>query len=156
MFTGQNRVLVQHSFLILTRDRLQELLLMEGSMTFQLGPSVYFLIAKLMYSTLQGWEIFLQLVFLSSSRFCTTCNWSKAPLLSLKISIQIMIQVVAPTIQHRMAWVGKFSWKSFSEQTNSLDDESFVKNGLVEQLSQTWDKSDYLWYTTMWVEVCHN
>lgn len=44
--------------------------------------------------------------------------------------------------------VGKFSWTSYGENTNSLDDNSFTKDGLYEQLSQTWDKSDYLWYTT--------
>ncbi|KAG6534679.1 hypothetical protein ZIOFF_008582 [Zingiber officinale] len=73
--------------------------------------------------------------------------WSISILPDCKTAVFNTARVVAPTIQYKMAWVGKFSWKSFSEQTNSLDDESFTKNGLVEQLSMTRDKSDYLWYT---------
>lgn len=69
----------------------------------------------------------------------------------LNTSIQIMIQVGAQTSQVKMSPVGKFSWMSFSEETNSLDDNSFTKNGLVEQISMTWDRTDYLWYTTSWV-----
>jgi hypothetical protein len=44
--------------------------------------------------------------------------------------------------------VVRFAWQSYNEDTNSLDDSAFTKDGLVEQLSMTWDKSDYLWYTT--------
>ncbi|CAL9773039.1 unnamed protein product [Musa acuminata subsp. burmannicoides] len=47
-----------------------------------------------------------------------------------------------------MTWVGGFSWKSFSEVTHSLRDKSFSKDGLVEQISLTRDRTDYLWYTT--------
>jgi hypothetical protein len=41
-----------------------------------------------------------------------------------------------------------FSLRSYSKATNSLDDCTFTKDDLVEQLSMTWDKSDYLWYST--------
>ncbi|CAN6169613.1 unnamed protein product [Urochloa humidicola] len=44
--------------------------------------------------------------------------------------------------------IGGLSWQSHGEATNSLDSRAFTKDGLVEQLSMTWDKSDYLWYTT--------
>ncbi|CAN6216503.1 unnamed protein product [Urochloa humidicola] len=44
--------------------------------------------------------------------------------------------------------IGGLSWQSYGEATNSLDNRAFTKDGLVEQLSMTWDKSDYLWYTT--------
>ncbi|XP_042405295.1 beta-galactosidase-like [Zingiber officinale] len=81
--------------------------------------------------------------------------WSISILPDCKTDVFNTARVAAPTIRYRMASVGKFSWKSFSEPTNSLDDESFAKNGLVEQLSQTWDKSDYLWYTTI-VDISPN
>lgn len=48
----------------------------------------------------------------------------------------------------KMNPVVRFAWQSYSEDTNSLSDSAFMKDGLVEQLSMTWDKSDYLWYTT--------
>ena len=62
--------------------------------------------------------------------------------------VLIMIQVEAPTLQMKMTLLGRFSWKSFSEETNTLDDNSFTKDGLVEQISMTRDQTDYLWYTT--------
>jgi hypothetical protein len=37
-----------------------------------------------------------------------------------------------------------FSLRSYSKATNSLDDRTFTKDDLVEQLSMTWDKSEYL------------
>jgi hypothetical protein len=41
-----------------------------------------------------------------------------------------------------------FSLRSYRKATNSLDDRTFTKDDLVEQLSMRWDKSDYLWYST--------
>lgn len=58
------------------------------------------------------------------------------------------MQVKEPTLLPKMHPVVRFAWQSYSEDTNSLDGSAFTKNGLVEQLSMTWDKSDYLWYTT--------
>ncbi|GJM98125.1 hypothetical protein PR202_ga15102 [Eleusine coracana subsp. coracana] len=56
--------------------------------------------------------------------------------------------VKEPSAPATMSPAGGFSWQSYSEATNALDDRAFTKDGLVEQLSMTWDKSDYLWYTT--------
>jgi hypothetical protein len=58
------------------------------------------------------------------------------------------VQVKEPTLLPKMHPVVRFAWQSYNEDTNSLDDSAFTKDGLVEQLSMTWDKSDYLWYTT--------
>jgi len=42
-----------------------------------------------------------------------------------------------------------FVWQSYNEQPAfSGEVGSWTANGLLEQLSQTWDKSDYLWYMT--------
>lgn len=60
----------------------------------------------------------------------------------------MIVQVKEPTLLPKMTPVLQFAWQSYSEDTNSLDDSAFTKDGLVEQLSLTWDKSDYLWYTT--------
>jgi hypothetical protein len=43
----------------------------------------------------------------------------------------------------------KFSWGSFNEATPTANEAgTFARNGLVEQISMTWDKSDYFWYIT--------
>lgn len=62
--------------------------------------------------------------------------------------MHLIMQVKSPTVPAKMNPVGGFSWESYNEETNALDDSSFTKNGLYEQISLTWDKSDYLWYTT--------
>ncbi|MBZ9629138.1 hypothetical protein LB450_13635, partial [Psychroflexus sp. CAK1W] len=66
----------------------------------------------------------------------------------LRINILLKIQVGAQSTQKEMQWLGGLSLQSYSEQPDSLNDKSFTKDGLVEQISQTWDQSDYLWYTT--------
>ncbi|WOK97010.1 beta-galactosidase-like [Canna indica] len=81
--------------------------------------------------------------------------WSISILPDCKTAVFNTARVGAPTSQVKMTGVGKFSWKSFSEETNSLDDRSFTKDGLVEQISMTWDKTDYLWYTTT-VDISSN
>ena len=49
---------------------------------------------------------------------------------------------------------GTFSWQSYTEATASVGDQkSFTADGLKEQLSSTWDNSDYLWYMTKWVTL---
>lgn len=43
----------------------------------------------------------------------------------------------------------RFSWESFNEAAPSANEAgTFARNGLVEQISMTWDKSDYFWYLT--------
>ncbi|CAL9104787.1 unnamed protein product [Musa textilis] len=74
--------------------------------------------------------------------------WSVSVLPDCKTVVYNTAKVGAPTSQINMTWVGGFSWKSFSEDTHSLRDKSFSKDGLVEQISMTWDRTDYLWYTT--------
>jgi hypothetical protein len=53
-----------------------------------------------------------------------------------------------PSVLATMSPADGFSLWSYSKATNSLDDRTFTKDDLVEQLSMTWDKSDYLWYST--------
>ena len=44
---------------------------------------------------------------------------------------------------------GGFAWESYNEgPASSSDDGTFTKDSLWEQLSLTWDTSDYLWYMT--------
>jgi len=43
----------------------------------------------------------------------------------------------------------KFSWESYNEGSPSSNEAgTFVKDGLVEQISMTRDKTDYFWYFT--------
>ncbi|CAD6336496.1 unnamed protein product [Miscanthus lutarioriparius] len=74
--------------------------------------------------------------------------WSISVLPDCKTAVFNTATVSESSAPARMSPVGGFSWQSYSEATNSLDDRAFTKDGLVEQLSMTWDKSDYLWYTT--------
>ncbi|XP_072960476.1 beta-galactosidase-like isoform X2 [Typha angustifolia] len=81
--------------------------------------------------------------------------WSISILPDCKTAVFNTAKVAAPTLPAKMTWAGKFSWKSYNEETDAYDDNSFTKDGLYEQLSMTWDKSDYLWYTT-YVEIGQN
>ncbi|KAJ1278558.1 hypothetical protein BS78_04G088900 [Paspalum vaginatum] len=74
--------------------------------------------------------------------------WSISILPDCKTAVFNTATVREPTLVPKMNPVLRFAWQSYSEDTNSLDDSAFTKDGLVEQLSMTWDKSDYLWYTT--------
>ncbi|KAF8691534.1 hypothetical protein HU200_040681 [Digitaria exilis] len=74
--------------------------------------------------------------------------WSISILPDCKTVVFNTATVKEPTVLPKMNPVLRFAWQSYSEDTNSLDDNAFTKDGLVEQLSLTWDKSDYLWYTT--------
>jgi hypothetical protein len=49
-----------------------------------------------------------------------------------------------PSVSATMSPADGFSLRSYSKATNSLDDRTFTKDDLVEQLSMTWDKSEYL------------
>ncbi|GJN38687.1 hypothetical protein PR202_gb27752 [Eleusine coracana subsp. coracana] len=74
--------------------------------------------------------------------------WSISILPDCKTVAFNTAMVKEPSAPATMSPAGGFSWQSYSEATNALDDRAFTKDGLVEQLSMTWDKSDYLWYTT--------
>lgn len=74
--------------------------------------------------------------------------WSISILPDCKTAVYNTATVKEPSAPAKMNPAGGFSWQSYSEDTNSLDDSAFTKDGLVEQLSMTWDKSDFLWYTT--------
>ncbi|KAF8652109.1 hypothetical protein HU200_063059 [Digitaria exilis] len=75
--------------------------------------------------------------------------WSISVLPDCKTAVFNTATVQEPSAPATMSpAIGGFSWQSYSEATNALDDRAFTKDGLVEQLSMTWDKSDYLWYTT--------
>ncbi|AQK59758.1 Beta-galactosidase [Zea mays] len=75
--------------------------------------------------------------------------WSISILPDCKTAVFNTATVKEPTLLPKMSPVmHRFAWQSYSEDTNSLDDSAFARDGLIEQLSLTWDKSDYLWYTT--------
>ncbi|XP_047083324.1 beta-galactosidase 9-like [Lolium rigidum] len=74
--------------------------------------------------------------------------WSISILPDCKTAVFNTATVKETSAPAKMNPAGGFSWQSYSEDTNSLDSSAFTKDGLVEQLSMTWDKSDYLWYTT--------
>lgn len=60
------------------------------------------------------------------------------------------IKIGAQRAEMKMTPVSKgFDWQSYSEDTSSAYDEtSFTQVGLREQINTTWDRTDYLWYTT--------
>nr|AAQ21369.1 beta-galactosidase [Sandersonia aurantiaca] len=74
--------------------------------------------------------------------------WSISILPDCKTTVFNTARVGAQTTQMQMTTVGGFSWVSYNEDPNSIDDGSFTKLGLVEQISMTRDSTDYLWYTT--------
>ncbi|KAG8088953.1 hypothetical protein GUJ93_ZPchr0011g28181 [Zizania palustris] len=74
--------------------------------------------------------------------------WSISIFPDCKIVVFNTAMVKEPTLLPKMNPVVRFAWQSYNANTKSLDDRAFTKDGLVEQLSMTWDKSDYMWYTT--------
>ncbi|VAI77663.1 unnamed protein product [Triticum turgidum subsp. durum] len=74
--------------------------------------------------------------------------WSISILPDCKTAVFNTATVKEPSAPAKMNPAGGLAWQSYSEDTNALDSSAFTKDGLVEQLSMTWDKSDYLWYTT--------
>ncbi|XP_008805774.2 beta-galactosidase-like isoform X3 [Phoenix dactylifera] len=74
--------------------------------------------------------------------------WSISILPDCKTAVFNTARVGAQSSHMKMERVGGFSWKSYNEEINSLDADAFTKDGLIEQISITWDRSDYLWYTT--------
>ena len=48
-----------------------------------------------------------------------------------------------------MTPVAHLSWQAYIEDVaTSADDNAFTSVGLREQISLTWDNTDYLWYMT--------
>ena len=41
-----------------------------------------------------------------------------------------------------------FSWESYNEDSDATDDNGFTLVGLLEQVNNTRDVTDYLWYMT--------
>nr|P45582.1 RecName: Full=Beta-galactosidase; Short=Lactase; Flags: Precursor [Asparagus officinalis]CAA54525.1 beta-galactosidase [Asparagus officinalis] len=81
--------------------------------------------------------------------------WSVSILPDCKTTVFNTARVGAQTTTMKMQYLGGFSWKAYTEDTDALNDNTFTKDGLVEQLSTTWDRSDYLWYTT-YVDIAKN
>ncbi|CAA0410308.1 unnamed protein product [Arabidopsis thaliana] len=76
--------------------------------------------------------------------------WSVSILPDCKTEVYNTAKVNAPSVHRNMVPTGtKFSWGSFNEATPTANEAgTFARNGLVEQISMTWDKSDYFWYLT--------
>ncbi|GFP85684.1 beta-galactosidase [Phtheirospermum japonicum] len=78
--------------------------------------------------------------------------WSISILPDCKNTVYNTARIGAQSAEMKMSpaiWKG-FDWKSYNEETTSSDDDeqSFTMVGLLDQLNTTWDKTDYLWYTT--------
>ncbi|KAF3541392.1 hypothetical protein F2Q69_00019481 [Brassica cretica] len=76
--------------------------------------------------------------------------WSVSILPDCKTEYYNTAKVNAPSVHRNMVSTGtRFSWESFNEVVPFANEAgTFARNGLVEQISMTWDKSDYLWYLT--------
>lgn len=76
--------------------------------------------------------------------------WSISILPDCKTEVFNTAKVRAPRVHRSMTPANSaFNWQSYNEQPAfSGESGSWTANGLLEQLSQTWDKSDYLWYMT--------
>ncbi|KAL1201285.1 Beta-galactosidase 2 [Cardamine amara subsp. amara] len=76
--------------------------------------------------------------------------WSVSILPDCKTEYYNTAKIRAPTILMKMVPTStRFSWQSYNEESpSSNDDGTFVKDGLVEQVSMTRDKTDYFWYLT--------
>ncbi|KAG1335411.1 Beta-galactosidase [Cocos nucifera] len=70
--------------------------------------------------------------------------WSITILPDCRIAVFNTARVGAQSSHMKMEPVGGFSWESYNEDINSLDADAFTKDGLIEQISMTWDRSDYL------------
>ncbi|KAF2564968.1 hypothetical protein F2Q70_00014887 [Brassica cretica] len=76
--------------------------------------------------------------------------WSVSILPDCKTEYYNTAKVNAPSVHRNMVSTGtRFSWESFQEVVPFANEAgTFARNGLVEQISMTWDKSDYFWYLT--------
>ncbi|KAE8712547.1 Beta-galactosidase [Hibiscus syriacus] len=77
-------------------------------------------------------------------------RWSISILPDCKTAVFNTARVGPPRSQPAMVPVNSaFSWQSYNEQSPTADDrDTFVHDGLWEQVYLTADKSDYLWYMT--------
>lgn len=64
--------------------------------------------------------------------------------------MKVCIQINANGVHMRMVpYSWGFSWESYDEWVATASDKaSFLVDGLREQVSVTWDTTDYLWYMT--------
>ncbi|KAL3840818.1 hypothetical protein ACJIZ3_025409 [Penstemon smallii] len=75
--------------------------------------------------------------------------WSISILPDCKNAVYNTAMIGSQSAEMKMTSVKRdFYWQSYVEDTSSYDDNSFTVVGLLEQYNTTWDKSDYLWYTT--------
>ncbi|XP_048133870.1 beta-galactosidase-like [Rhodamnia argentea] len=75
--------------------------------------------------------------------------WSISILPDCKTAVYNTARVGVPISQIKMVPIGGFSWQSYIEEpVSAFGDGTFTKDGLLEQISLTWDTTDYLWYTT--------
>ncbi|KAM7515632.1 hypothetical protein LguiA_005215 [Lonicera macranthoides] len=76
--------------------------------------------------------------------------WSISILPGCKNEVFNTAKINAPRAQAKMIPVSRaFPWQSYNDETPTSDDsDTFVKEGLWEQLGVTRDASDYLWYLT--------
>lgn len=76
--------------------------------------------------------------------------WSISILPDCKNTVYNTARIGAQSAQMKMTPVSRgFNWQSYIEDTaSSYDESSFTLVGLREQINTTWDKTDYLWYTT--------
>ncbi|CAN8268131.1 unnamed protein product [Cochlearia groenlandica] len=76
--------------------------------------------------------------------------WSVSILPDCKTEYYNTAKIRAATILMKMVpTTTKFSWESFKEESPSSNDHgTFAQDGLLEQISRTRDKTDYLWYLT--------
>ncbi|CAL9057186.1 beta-galactosidase 2-like isoform X1 [Musa acuminata AAA Group] len=74
--------------------------------------------------------------------------WSISVLPDCRTTVYNTARVGVQTSQIRMDSVGGFSWASYNEDTNAIDEEAFTTDGLLEQVNVTRDTTDYLWYMT--------
>ncbi|RZR96368.1 hypothetical protein BHM03_00025391 [Ensete ventricosum] len=74
--------------------------------------------------------------------------WSISVLPDCRTTVYNTARVGVQTSRIRMDSVGGFSWASYNEDTNAIDEETFTTDGLLEQVNVTRDTTDYLWYTT--------
>ncbi|KAH6781303.1 beta galactosidase 1 [Perilla frutescens var. frutescens] len=76
--------------------------------------------------------------------------WSISILPDCKNTVYNTARIGSQSAQMKMTPVSRgFNWQSYIEDTaSSYDERSFTLVGLREQINTTWDKTDYLWYTT--------
>lgn len=81
--------------------------------------------------------------------------WSISILPDCKNVVYNTATVTAEIKHAKMQSVKGFNWVAYKEEAGPYESRrSFTWNGLREQNGVTWDKTDYLWYTT-YIEIGH-